>query len=122
MHIPQPSRDCKACPACLQRFGWLQPPRRLLGKQPAMSQEGGQSEVQCCDRPCENTSLTTQGVWSDGKDNEKGRFRCGTCNRYRKAMHDADFDKAASMQFKTFSPDLQDYYQKRQTNDGLGEI
>ena len=83
-------------------------PRRLRRKQPPM-----QRLAPCCEKKCEHTSETSPGVWPDGKDNEKGRFRCQVCNRWRKAMNDAQCDADAALHFKSFSPELQECGRKR---------
>ena len=79
------------------------PRLRLRCKQPPM-----QRVAPCCEKKCENTSETHPGVWPDGKENEKGRFRCQVCNRWRKALNDAQCDADVGLQFKSFSAELQE--------------
>ena len=92
-------------PTYLVRRG---PRLRLRCKQPPM-----QRLARCCEKMCAATSETHQGVWPDGKDNEKGRFRCQPCNRWRKAMNDVQCDADVAMHFKSFSPLLQECGRKR---------
>ena len=86
-----------------QRFQMLERRLRLRNKKSAEAHRqgsacSGMADSQLADaraaKPClvpgcYETSATSEGVWPDGRDNPKSRFRCRNCNCWRKKLHDA---------------------------------
>ena len=58
----------------LQLMAVATPRRRLSLKAPPASAMSDVPPKRCSVKPCKETSETSEGVYPDGKDNEKGRF------------------------------------------------